>query len=41
MFPTNLFAAVLGYEPRAFFEVPAGHDATPDVMGRFRGHQGK
>jgi LemA protein len=41
MFPTNLFAAVLGYEPRAFFEAPAGHDARPDVMGRFRGHQGK
>jgi len=41
MFPTNLFAAVLGYRPREFFEAPQGHDATPDVMGRFRGHQSK
>jgi LemA protein len=41
MFPTNLFAAVLSFKPREFFEAPAGHDATPDVMGRFRSHQGK
>ena len=41
MFPTNVFAAVLSYKPRAFFEAPAGHDANPDVMGRFRGHQQK
>lgn len=39
MFPTNLIAAVLGYRPRAFFEAPAGHDATPDVMARFRSHE--
>lgn len=39
MFPTNLFAAVLGYRPRTFFEAPAGHDATPDVMARFRSHE--
>jgi LemA protein len=38
MFPTNVFAAVLSYKPRAFFEAPAGHDATPDVMARFRSH---
>jgi LemA protein len=37
MFPTNLFAALLSYRARAFFEAPAGHDATPDVMARFRG----
>jgi LemA protein len=36
MFPTNLFAAVLSYTPRAYFEAPAGHDAVPDVMARFR-----
>jgi len=39
MFPTNLFAAVLGYRPRGYFEAPAGHDATPDVMARFRSHE--
>jgi LemA protein len=39
MFPTNAFAAVLGYQPRAFFEAPKGHDASPDVMARFRAHQ--
>ena len=38
MFPTNLFAALLSYKPRAFFEAPAGHDANPDVMARFRSH---
>ena len=37
----NLFAAVLSYKPRAFFEAPAGHDANPDVMARFRSHQPK
>jgi len=41
MFPTNLFAAVLGYKARAFFEAPAGHDANPDVMARFRSHETK
>ncbi|MBY0401769.1 LemA family protein [Myxococcota bacterium] len=41
MFPTNLFAAVLAYRPRTFFEAPAGHDANPDVMDRFRSHQRK
>jgi len=40
MFPTNLFAAVLSYKPRAFFEAPQGHDANPDVMARFRSHSG-
>jgi len=39
MFPTNLLAAVLGYRERPYFEVPAGHDAAPDVMARFRSHQ--
>jgi LemA protein len=39
MFPTNVFAAVLGYRVREFFEPPAGHDATPDVMARFRSHE--
>jgi LemA protein len=39
MFPTNLFAAVLGYKPREFFEAPKGHDANPDVMARFRSHE--
>jgi LemA protein len=39
MFPTNVFAAALSYRPRAFFEAPAGHDANPDVMARFRSHQ--
>ena len=38
MFPTNLFAAALSYRPRGFFEAPAGHDAKPDVMARFRSH---
>jgi LemA protein len=41
MFPTNLFAAVLSYKPREFFEAPAGHDANPDVMARFRSHERK
>jgi LemA protein len=40
MFPTNLFAALLSYKPRAFFEAPAGHEANPDVMARFRSHTG-
>ena len=39
MFPTNVFAAVLSYKARAFFEAPAGHDANPDVMARFRSHE--
>jgi len=39
MFPTNLLAAVLRYRERPYFEVPAGHDAAPDVMARFRSHQ--
>lgn len=39
MFPTNLFAAVLRYQPREYFEAPAGHDARPDVMARFRAHE--
>jgi len=39
MFPTNLLAAVLRYRERPYFEVPAGHDAPPDVMARFRSHQ--
>lgn len=39
MFPTNLLALVLGYRERPYFEVPAGHDATPEVMARFRAHQ--
>jgi len=39
MFPTNAFAAVLSYKPRAFFEAPAGHDANPDVMARFRSNE--
>ncbi len=39
MFPTNLFAKVLSYQVRAYFEAPAGHDATPDVMARFRSHE--
>ena len=39
MFPTNLLAGVLGYRERPYFEVPAGHDAAPDVMARFRSHQ--
>jgi LemA protein len=39
MFPTILFASVLGYGARQFFEVPAGHDANPDVMARFRSHE--
>jgi LemA protein len=38
MFPTNLFAGLLGYKERAYFEAPAGHDASPDVMARFRSH---
>jgi LemA protein len=38
MFPTNLLAALLGYRERPYFEAPAGHDATPDVMARFRSH---
>jgi LemA protein len=41
MFPTNLFAAVLSYKPRGYFEAPNGHDANPDVMARFRSHQSK
>jgi LemA protein len=41
MFPTNVFAAVLSYEAKAFFEAPAGHDANPEVMTRFRAHQPK
>ncbi len=41
MFPTNAFAAVLGYQVRAFFEAPKGHDANPDVMARFRSHDRK
>jgi len=41
MFPTNIFAAVLRYEARGFFEAPKGHDANPDVMARFRSHQAK
>jgi len=41
MFPTNLFAMLLGYQARAFFEAPKGHDANPDVMARFRSHQPK
>jgi LemA protein len=41
MFPTNLFAAVLSYQPRVYFEAPAGHDARPDVMARFRSHERK
>jgi len=40
MFPTNLFAALLSYQPRAYFEAPKGHDASPDVMARFRSHDG-
>lgn len=39
MFPTNLFAALLGYQARAFFEAPKGHEANPDVMARFRSHR--
>jgi LemA protein len=39
MLPTNLFAAVLGYQARPFFEAPKGHDANPDVMARFRAHR--
>lgn len=39
MFPTNLLALVLGYRERPYFEVPAGHDARPEVMARFRAHQ--
>jgi len=39
MFPTNLLAAVLRYRERPYFEVPAGHDAPPDVMARFRSRQ--
>lgn len=38
MFPTNLFALVLSYRTRAFFEAPSGHEAPPDVMARFRAH---
>jgi len=39
MFPTNLFARLLSYAPRAYFEAPAGHEANPDVMARFRSHE--
>lgn len=39
MFPTNLFASVLGYRAREYFEAPAGHHATPEVMARFRSHE--
>lgn len=38
MFPTNLFAAVLRYRPREYFEAPEGHEARPDVMARFRSY---
>ncbi len=36
MFPTNLLAAILGYEPRSYFELPDGESERPDVMARFR-----
>lgn len=39
MFPTNLFARVLGFKERSFFELPQGQTEAPDVMARFRSHE--
>lgn len=41
MFPTNLFAAVLSYRERPYFEVDPAHTERPDVIGRFRSHQAR
>ena len=30
-FPTNIFAGMLGYEKRAYFEAQAGADTAPDI----------
>jgi LemA protein len=40
MLPTNLIARVLGWRERAYFELAAGEGERPDVMERFRAHQG-
>ena len=39
MFPTNLLAAMLGYRERDYFATPAGEEARPEVMERFRAHE--
>lgn len=39
MFPTNLFAAVLRYGTREYFEAPAAEQQPHDVMARFRSHE--
>ena len=30
-FPTNIFASILGYQKRAYFEAQAGADTAPDI----------
>ncbi len=41
MFPTNLLAALLGYQERAFLDTPASAATPPDVMARFRSSERK
>ncbi len=40
MFPTNFLALALRWTERPYFELPEGDGARPDVMARFRSHQG-
>lgn len=41
MFPTNLLATLLGHREREYVEASETEQQRPDVIGRFRAHQGR